>query len=197
MIQRRENKWYVMFEDRDVLNAIQNDFKNWVEFHKESYESEGVDTVLDQIAEHYNFTHVAKYTMISVFKNQYNEILIAWHSDDDSRWSFAEEGFDTSPMDLIDDYWYQDVISNSEYRDIFYQFNEFSSIPEKLRKAVFDFIENPKMLNNRSYQNIYHNLYKKNVENFEQIAKKYSQKAQILKFLKSYGFKKSEIANEM
>lgn len=40
------------------------------------------------------------------------------------------------------------------------------------------------------FQNIYHNLYKKDVESFERIAKKYSQKAQVLKFLKSYGFKK-------
>ena len=196
MIQRNENKWYEMFEDREVLNAMQNDFENWAEFHKESYESEGVDTVLDQIVEHYNFTYVAKYTMISVFKNQYNKILIAWHDDDDSRWSFAEKGFDTSPMDLIEDYWYQDVISNSEYRDIFFKFNEFSSIPEKLRKAVLDFIENPKKLSTKSYQNIYHNIYKKDVGNFEQIAKKYSQKAKFLKFLKSYGFTKPEIVNE-
>ena len=168
-----------------------------MEFHRESYESDGVDTVLDQIAEHYNFSYVAKYTLISVFKNQYNEIVIAWHNDNDKCWPFAEEGFDTTLMDLIDDYWYQDVISNSEYRDIFYQFNEFSDIPEKLRKAVSDFIENPKGLNTRSYQNIYHNLYKKNVESFEQIAKKYSQKAQVLKFLRSYGFTKPEIANKM
>ena len=185
-----------MFKDKEVLNAMQNDFENWAEFHQEGYDSEGIDTVLDQIAEHYNFTHVAKYTMISVFKNQYNEIVIAWHDDNDKRWSFAEKGFDTTPMDLIDDYWYQDVISNSEYRDIFYKFNEFSGIPEKLRKAVFDFIENPKGINTRSYQNIYHNLYKKDVESFEQIAKKYSQKAQILKFLKSYGFTKPEITKE-
>ena len=175
---------------------MQNDFENWVEFHRESYESEGVDTVLDRIAEHYNFTYVAKYTVISVFKNQYNEIVIAWHDDNDKRWSFAEEGFDTTPMDLIEDYWSQDVISNLEYRDIFSQFNEFSSIPEKLRKAVLDFIENPKRINVKAYQNIYHNLYKKNVENFEQIARKYFQKAQVIRFLKSYGFIKPEIANE-
>jgi len=197
MIQRSENKWYVMFKDKEVLNAMQNDFENWAELHKESYESEGIEAVLDQIAEHYNFTYVAKYTLISVFKNQYNEIVIAWHKDNDKRWSFAEEGFDATPMDLINDYWYQDVISNSEYRDIFYKFNEFSSIPEKLRKAVLDFIEKPKGLNTRSYQNIYHNLYKKDVESFEQIAKKYYQKAQVLKFLKSYGFTKPEIANQM
>jgi hypothetical protein len=49
LIQKGENKWYVMFKDRDVLNAMQNDFENWVEFHRESYESEGVDTVLDRI----------------------------------------------------------------------------------------------------------------------------------------------------
>jgi hypothetical protein len=42
MIQKSENKWYVMFKDRDVLNAMQNDFENWVEFHRESYESEGI-----------------------------------------------------------------------------------------------------------------------------------------------------------
>jgi lysine/ornithine N-monooxygenase len=134
--------------------------------------------------------------MISVFKNRHNEIVIAWHNDDDSRWSFAEKGFDTSLMDLIEDYWGQDVISNPEYRDIFYQLNEFSDIPEKLRKAVVDFIENPKGLSTKSYQNIYHNLYKKDVEDLELIAKKYSQKAQVLKFLKDYGFTKLEIANE-
>jgi len=99
-------------------------------------------------------------------------------------------------MDLIEDYWSQDVISNSEYRDIFYQFNDFSDIPEKLRKAVLDFIEYPKGLSTKSYQNIYYNLYKKNAENFEQIAKKYSQKAQILKFLKSYGFTKRKVKIE-
>ncbi len=81
------------------------------------------------------------------------------------------------------------------FQNIFYQFNEFSGIPEKLRKAVFGFIENPKKISTKSYQNIYHNLYKKDAENFEQIAKKYSQKAQVLKFLKSYGFTKPEIAN--
>jgi hypothetical protein len=122
--------------------------------------------------------------------------VIAWRDYDDSRWSFAEKGFDTSPMDLIEDYWTQDVISNSEYRDIFYQINEFSSIPEKLRKAVFDFIENPKRLSTKSYQNIYHNLYKKDAECFKQIAKKYNQKAQVLKFLKSYGFTKPVIMKE-
>ena len=196
MIRRSENKWYVMFEDREVLNAMQNDFENWGEFHQENYNSEGVDTVLDQIAERYGFTYVAKYTHISVFKNQYNEILIAWHGDNDRNESFSEIGFDTSSMDLIEDCWSQGVISNSEYRDIFYQFNDFSGIPEKLRKAVFDFIENPKGISTKSYQNIYHNLYKKNVESFEQIAKKYSQKAKVLKFLKSYGFTKPEIANE-
>lgn len=182
------NKWYHMFEDEEIITNMQSNFDMWVEQNQDHTSSEDKDEVIDNIAEHYGFEFVAKYTFISVFRNQYNEILIAWHNIHNTNSVITEEGFISPPDDLIGLYWKENIISNSEYRDLFYKFNEFSEIPEKLQQAVMEFIDDPQRLSVKSYQNIYHNLYKKKSEDFEQIANRYRQKAQVVRFLNTYGF---------
>lgn len=184
------NKWYRMFQNDEIIIDMQNNFELWVEQKQGDTSSEDIDEVLDNIAEHYGFEFVAKYSLISVFRNQHYEILIAWHNIHYKDSIITEEGFISPPDDLIDLYWKENIISNSEYRDMFYKFNELSEIPEKLRKAVIEFIVDPQRLSVKSYQNIYHNLYKKKSEDFEQIANRYKQKAQVVKFLNAYGFTK-------
>ena len=167
---------------------MQDEFEKWVTNNREDCNPHKVDNIFNEIAEKYGFNHIAKYTLISIFQNKYNEIIIAWHDDHDRGWSINEEGFDINSMDLTDYYWRQDIISDDEFRDIFSQLNDFSTIPEKLRNAVIDFLEHPELLDAKSYQNIYHNLFKKDAEKFEVISRKYHQKAQVIKFLNSYGF---------
>ena len=169
---------------------MQSNFESWIEQTQDNTSSAQIDEVIDNIAEHYGFEFVAKYTLISVFRNQYNEVLITWHNIHYKDSVITEEGFISPPNNLIDFFWKEDIISNSEYRDLFYKFNEFSEIPEKMQQAVMEFIDDPQHLSIKSYQNIYHNLYKKKSKDFEQIANRYKQKAQVIKFLNAYGFTK-------
>ena len=118
-----------------ISYAWEDNTKIWVHKFASLLRSHGVDTILDRIAERYGFSYVAKYTQISLFKNQYNEVVIAWHGDNDRNESFSERGFDTSSKDLIEDYWREGVISNSEYRDIFYQFSEIPAFHLKFLTA--------------------------------------------------------------
>ncbi len=182
------NKWYRMFQNDEIIINMQSNFELWVEQNQGDTSSEDIDEVLDNIAKHYGFEFVAKYTFISVFRNQHNEILIAWQNIHYKGSIIAEEGFISPHDNLIDLYWKKNIFSNSEYRDLFYKFNKFSEIPEKLQQAVMEFIDDPQHLSVKSYQNIYHNLYKKKSEDFEQIANRYKQKAQVVRFLNTYGF---------
>ena len=184
------NKWYQMFENDKIIINMQSNFESWIEQNQGDTSSEGIDEVLVNIAEHYGFEFVAKYTLISVFRNQHDEILMVWHNIHYKDSIITEEGFISPHADLIDLYWKENKISNSEYRDLFYKFNKFSEIPEKLQQAVVEFIEDPQRLSVKSYQNIYHNLYKKKSKDFEKIANRYKQKAQVVKFLNAYGFTK-------
>jgi len=57
--------------------------------------------------------------------------------------------------------------------------DDLTEIPEKLRMAIITKRDNPEKFTRGMYQNIYHNLIRKNPEDFDKIAKKYTQKSKL------------------
>ncbi len=66
-------------------------------------------------------------------------------------------------------------------RDLLNQISndDLTEIPEKLRNAIITKRDNPDQFTKEMYQNIYHNLIRKNADDFEKIAKKYTQKSKL------------------
>lgn len=80
------------------------------------------------------------------------------------------------------------IIIKRETRQIAYPLIEESDLthlPEKLKKSIEIFFKDEKNFSKEMYQNIYHNLYNKDLLKFEEIAKKYQQKLKLAQFFKN------------
>ena len=65
---------------------------------------------------------------------------------------------------------------------------DITRIPEKLQIAVKTYFQDHENFTKEMRDNIYHNLFRKDPEKFERIARKYAQKAKLSKFFKNTNF---------
>jgi hypothetical protein len=144
---------------------------------------------LKAIATHNGYTFIMKDELVLIFKSPDNELLFAWHYDADVNYSHFETGFDPSPN--LEDLYEQDLLSEKAYRKCVLETIDLSPLPEKLRSAVKTYLKNPEAIDKNQYQNIYHNLYQADAENYQKIADRYLQKAKLTKFFNQIKFLKT------
>jgi hypothetical protein len=174
------------------LNAMQNQYGNWLERAKELSEkgeleiTEAIYEELDDIAAKNGFEEIIKDDLIIFYKDDQDKFIFAWHNDHNREFSIDETGFD-SYLDLntLHDLFYQKLISKEAYRTVFREMIEISAIPEKLKGATEKYLNNPEKITKEEYQNIYHNLYRKDPKKLRSLANKYFQKAELAKFFRN------------
>jgi hypothetical protein len=66
--------------------------------------------------------------------------------------------------------------------------DDLTEIPEKLREAIITKRDNPTQFTKQMYQNIYHNLIRKNADKFEKLSKKYAQKSKLCRIFNQIFF---------
>jgi hypothetical protein len=144
---------------------------------------------MKQIAKMNGYIFIMKDDLVLIFKSPDNELLFAWHYDADVSYSHFETGFDPSPN--LEDLYEQDLLSEDAYRKCILETIDLSPLPEKLKMAVKKYLKSPENIDKKQYQNIYHNLYKKDTAYLQALAEKYAQEAKLSRFFKHINFIKS------
>ncbi|MFX0137746.1 MAG: hypothetical protein ACFFDN_29165 [Candidatus Hodarchaeota archaeon] len=68
--------------------------------------------------------------------------------------------------------------------------SDLDMLPEQLKIAIETYFKKPGEFTKEMYQNIYHNIYRKDVKKLSELAKKYTQKAKLAHFFKDTNFAK-------
>jgi hypothetical protein len=179
-----------LIERTELVKIIEKNYREWLESSLEQdYDITGeVEEKLDYYARVYGFRRLIKGDLLIIYKNDDGELLIAWHNDHDRRWGINETGF--SDIEL-NEAWESDLISEKVYKRVMLDISNLSILPKKLRSATKSFLEGNE-INKEEYQNIYHNLYKKDPERLRKKEKEYREKAKLSEFFNSITFLKRE-----
>lgn len=65
---------------------------------------------------------------------------------------------------------------------------DLKEIPDALREAIMHYFKDPDNYEKKDYENIYHNLYRKDTNKFKQLGVKYLNKYKLAVFFKNTNF---------
>lgn len=149
------------------------------EWDSEKYSLEDFCVVLQEIAE-----EQCLFFKIVPITNSVNGANHNYEDADYSLWSYRHLGVFPRyeyAWDWIDWNLAIDRYFEKYERELLEQISDedLTEIPEKLRDAIITKRDDPESFTREMYQNIYHNLIRKNPEDFDKIAKKYIQKSKL------------------